>query len=225
MILNFSMFLKFLIGINQGQSLCRILQNLECSKVLIKGNVIEFGAEPESKKNFSSIAKKKNISKISFSDKFINKKGVIKADLNTKINLKKNHYETILLFNVLEHLFNINNAKKELTKILKKKGVLIGSTPFLYRFHGAPSDNFRFTKPFYEKFFQKDYKIIKIFNLGFGPFCSCYSLISDFTKKIPFLNLLLFTISYFLDLILSKLVKYNLKDVYPIGVFFILKKK
>ena len=59
MILNFSIFLKFLIGINQGQSLCRILQNLECSKILIKGNVIEFGAEPGSKKNFSSIAKKK----------------------------------------------------------------------------------------------------------------------------------------------------------------------
>lgn len=225
MILNLNNFLKFLIEINQGKSLCRILQNIECGKIFIRGNVLEFGAEPGSKKNFSSIAKKKNVLKISFSDKYISKKGVIKADLNTKINLKKNHYETVILFNVLEHLFNFNNAKKEIVKILKKKGVLIGSTPFLYRFHGAPSDNFRFTKAFYEKFFKKEFEIVRIFNLGFGPFCSSYSLIADFTKKIPFLNLLLFSASYFLDLILSKLVKYDLEDIYPIGVFFIVKKK
>ena len=214
-----------LSGIHQGKSLCRILQNLECKKIKIQGKIIEFGAEPGSKNNFSLIARRQKVLKFDYSDKYINKKGVIKADLNFKTTLKKNHYNTVLFFNVLEHLINIENAKEELKKILKKNGRLIGSTPFLYRYHGAPSDYYRFTKSFYEVFYKKNFKLIKIVNLGFGPLCLCYSIVSDFTKKIPFLNPILFLISYFLDLILSKLVKYNLEDVYPIAVFFDVKKK
>ena len=225
MTLNLSNFSNLLSGIYQGKSLCRILQNIECKKIKIRGIVIEFGAEPNSNKNFSSIAKWQKVSKVDFSDKHINKKGVIKADLNSVTRIKKNHYNTAMVFNVLEHLNNIENAKKELKKILKKRGNLVGSTPFLYRYHGAPSDYLRFTKSFYEIFFKKDFKIVKIANLGFGPFCLSYSFISDFTKKIPFLNLILFSITYFLDMILSKLIKYKLEDIYPIAVFFVLKKK
>ena len=55
----------------------------------------------------------------------------------------------------MEHLINPYNANKEIYKIMKRKGVLIGSTPFLYRFHAAPSDYLRFTKPFLTIFFKK----------------------------------------------------------------------
>ena len=48
--------LKVLI---QGKSLCRIFQDLEIKNILISGKVIEFGAEPNSNKNFSKLAKKK----------------------------------------------------------------------------------------------------------------------------------------------------------------------
>ena len=66
---------------------------------------------------------------------------------------------------------------------------------------------------------------IKIENVGFGPFCVCFSMISDFTRKIPFLNYFLFTFAFLLDYILSKFVSYDLKDIYPIAVFFNVKKK
>jgi len=223
--LSFKDFLETMKGIYDNKSLCRILQNIECKKVKIFGNLIEFGAEPLSKKNFSTLAKKNRAKKIHYSDKYIKKPGVINADLNKKTSLKKNYYNTVLLFNVMEHLTNIKNAKKEIKRILKKNGRLIGSTPFLYRFHGAPSDYLRFTKPFLIFFFQKEFKITNIKNLGFGPFCLCYSLISDFTKKIPLLNLFIFPITLLLDIILSLFVKYNLEDIYPIALFFNLKKK
>ena len=92
----------------------------------------------------------------------------------------------------MEHLLNIENAKKQLKKILKKNGNLIGSTPFLYRFHAAPSDYLRFTKPFLIEFFKKDFKIKSIKNLGFGPFCLCYSILSDLQKKYLLLILYFF---------------------------------
>ena len=49
----------FISGIIQGKSLCRIFQNLEIQNVILSGNIIEFGAEPNSTKNFSKLAKKK----------------------------------------------------------------------------------------------------------------------------------------------------------------------
>ena len=125
----------------------------------------------------------------------------------------------------MEHLTDPENAKIQIKKILKKGGFLIGSSPFLYRYHGAPSDYLRFTKPFYSQFFKKKFKLVNIENIGFGPFCVCYSLISDFTKKIPLINYFLFTLAYLLDYILSKLVNYELKDIYPIAVNFKVKKK
>ena len=52
-------FFQIMKGIGQNKSLCRILQNIECQKISISGNIIEFGAEPTSKNNFSSLAIKK----------------------------------------------------------------------------------------------------------------------------------------------------------------------
>ncbi len=219
-----STYFKILRGIYQKKSLCRILQNFEAEKITIAGKVIEFGAHPFSKNNFSNIAKKKRIKIIHYSDKNIKYKNVINVDLNKKINLKKNYYDTVIFFNVMEHLINPYNANKEIYKIMKRKGVLIGSTPFLYRFHAAPSDYLRFTKPFLTIFFKKNFRSIKIKNLGFGPFCLSYSFLSDFTKKIPFLNLLLFSIAYFFDFILNLLTKYDLKDIYPIAIYFKVNK-
>ena len=222
---NLDLFFKTLSGISQKKSLCRILQNYYSKKLNIYGNVIEFGAIPDSNKNFSYIMKKNLVKKIFYSDKHIKKKNVIRADLNKNISIKKNFFDTALLFNVLEHLTDPENAKNQITKILKRRGVLVGSSPFLYRFHAAPSDYLRFTKPFFIQLFKKNFRIIKIENIGFGPFCVCFSLISDFTKKIPLINYILFTFAFLLDFILSKLVKYELKDIYPIAVYFRVQKK
>lgn len=219
-----SIYFQIIKGIIQNKSLCRILQIIEFKKNFITGNVLEFGTTPESKNNFSKLANIKKIKKIEYCDKNIKHKKVINLDLNKKNNLRKNHYDTILFFNIMEHLSNFANSKLEIKKIMKKNSILIGSTPFLYRYHNAPSDYLRFTKPYLNHFFKKDYKILSIKNLGFGPFCLSYSFLSDFTKKIPLLNTILFTIAYILDFVLSFFVKYNLEDVYPIAIFFRLKK-
>ena len=64
--------------------------------------------------------KKKDKIKVDFSDKHLKHKDVLKVDLNKNINLKK-IIMMLYFFNVLEHLTEINNARDEIYKIMKKK--------------------------------------------------------------------------------------------------------
>ena len=63
-----NIFFETLLGISQNKSLCRILQNFYSKKITVHGNVIEFGATPNSNKNFIHIMKKKKIERIFYSD-------------------------------------------------------------------------------------------------------------------------------------------------------------
>ena len=76
-------FFFYMLCIFQGKSLCRILQNIEFQKYNLKGKIIEFGAEPNSKNNFSKNIKNKK--KVIFADKYIKHKDVVNVDLNKSI--------------------------------------------------------------------------------------------------------------------------------------------
>ena len=85
--------------------------------------------------------------------------------MEKKNNFKKK-FDNIIIFNVLEHIYNEKNALRELNKILKKNGKIYISTPFLYRYHEAPEDYKRYTITYFEKVLkEKKFKSIikKIF--------------------------------------------------------------
>jgi SAM-dependent methyltransferase len=206
----------------KSTSICRILQLWEIKNLSLSDKVIEFGASEIKKRNFYSYSKNFFEKNIVLSN--INSKNLLFIDLEKKIKFKTK-FQNVLLFNVLEHLKDYEIAIKGINKLLKKKGFFIGSTPFLYRVHGAPNDCFRFTKYILEKKILKDFKVIKTENLGYGPLTACYSIISDYTKYIPFLNNILLTLSIMIDHSIGIFVKTPLKDIYPIAIFFIAKKK
>ncbi len=204
-------------------SLLRIFQIIEIKKIIIKGKCLEFGAYENFRKNFLYVANKKKI-KIYLTNLTKSKK-IISSDLKKKLKFKSNFFDNILIFNVLEHLDKYDLAFKELGRILKKGGLLIGSTPFLYQVHGAPDDYFRFTKTFFEKKFSiNGYKIVVLKCLGQGPFLASFSLIYSYIKFIPILSHLVLIICSTLDFIIQIFVKTNLKEIYPVGIFFIVKK-
>ena len=72
--------------------------------------------------------------------------------------------------NVLEHLPDLSIVFEEINRILKKKGNLIGSTPFIYQVHGAPFDYHRFTKDFFypdkTNFSRNEIKFLSSFKHG-----------------------------------------------------------
>ena len=150
----FKNFLNIISLSFKGYSLLRSYQLNECKNIQLKGYSIEFGAHKDSKKNFNNFFK--GNSKFIFSNVYSKKdKNYIKLDLTKKLKLKKNTFDNIIIMNVLEHLPDLSIVFKEIERILKKNGNLVGSTPFIYQIHGAPFDYQRFTKDFFYKIFSK----------------------------------------------------------------------
>ena len=134
--------IKIFIYLLKKYSPLRLFQIIEANKVFIKGKSLEFGAYKNQSKNFSSYLKgEKNFQYTNL--KKDKKNNILGADLNQKLKFKSNYYQNLIIFNVLEHLINPTKSLKELNRILKKGGLLIGSTPFLYQVHGAPNDYLR----------------------------------------------------------------------------------
>lgn len=55
-------------------------------------------------------------------------------------------FDTVLLFEVLEHLAQPERSLAEIQRVLRPGGVLLASVPFLYPIHDAPHDFQRYTR-------------------------------------------------------------------------------
>ena len=219
----------FYIMINtfKKKSLNRILQEIYTKKKIVSGFVVEFGAESGSPKNFTNFIQFKDVLKITYCDKFPKYNETKEEDLEEKLSLLDNSQDNVIIFNVLEHVFDTRNAFLEINRCLKSNvGTIIGSTPFIHRVHGAPNDYSRYTKQYLEKILEKsNFKNIKVENLGFGVFTSAYAIIFDYLKFIPFLNNIILTLCLIIDKAISLFVKTKTENIYPIAVCFTAEKK
>jgi SAM-dependent methyltransferase len=225
--LNFKDYLYIMVNTFKKKSLNRILQEIYAKEKFVSGLVIEFGAEAGSSKNFTNFVKSKDIKKILYCDKFPKNNETIKEDLESNLKLESDSVDNIIIFNVLEHVFDNKNALMEMNRCLKKNsGNIIGSTPFIHRVHGAPDDYSRYTKQYFEKILDKtNFKNIKVQNLGFGTFTCAYAIIFDYLKLIPFLNNVILTFCLILDKFISLIVKTKTENIYPIAVCFTAEKR
>ena len=216
--------LNFIHYTSKNFSPCKIYQILEFKKLKIKNATIEFGTN-NYKESFFSLSNTK--SRDLYFSNIKNKKepNYIKINLEKK-NFIKKKFDNIIIFNVLEHIYDDRNALYELSKILKKNGKIYISTPFLYRYHEAPKDYKRYTVTYFEKLLlEKNFNIEKKEYLGEGPFMASYSMLFDYIKKIPFLAYPILIISFILDNIISFFHKTDIKKLYPICILIVAKKK
>tara|TARA_Y100000590_G_scaffold213372_1_gene241760 strand:- start:23875 stop:24522 length:648 start_codon:yes stop_codon:yes gene_type:complete len=206
-----------------NKSILRTLQIEEFKKERLIGKCIEFGANSKIDKNFLEV---KHLSyKSTFSNLSSENNNIIKINLEKKL-LHKKKYDNVVIFNVLEHLSDLKKALKNTNLLLKKNGKIIGSTPFLYRIHGAPKDYSRYTKDFIKiSLKQSNYKNIKVKELGTGPFLASFSLLRGIFKFIPLFYQLFLGLVILLDKILLFFMKTDPKNIYPVGYIFSAKKK
>jgi len=59
---------------------------------------------------------------------------------------ENNSFDTIVSFEVLEHVPNPFKVFSEISRILKPRGILILTTPQMWHLHEEPNDYYRFTK-------------------------------------------------------------------------------
>ena len=213
-------YIKLLFSNN---SILRILQKDEFKKYKLSGKCLEFGANHKIQRNF--LYKDSNEYNIFYSNIDNKNKSFIKINLIKKLVHKKK-YKNIIIFNVLEHLSEVNTALKNLNLLLDSKGKILGSTPFLYRIHGAPNDYNRFTKSYLQKILkEKKFTNIKINEIGLGPFLASFSLLRSFLKYLPIIYQILLTLVIIMDKILFYTMKTDPKKIYPIGYVFSAIKK
>lgn len=86
--------------------------------------------------------------------------------------------DTVILCNVLEHIYNYQHLAGEVRRILAPKGKLIGVVPFWVGYHPDPHDYFRYTHEALKKILeQAGFIDVKISSIGGGPVLANFNTI------------------------------------------------
>jgi len=210
----------------RGESLLRTFQNLDVAKfVKITGKTLDLGAN-KGTASYYSYLKKEQDSEFTFVDYYSNSKNILKFDLNKPFPIDTLSYNNILLFNVMDIIFNTKNLLSETYRILSKDGILYGSVPFLHKYYKDPVNYWRFTHEAIEILLNEaGFTKATIKTHGIGCFTAAIHQFSYLFSKIFILRPLLFILwigAIGLDKILSKYWKTNKQ--YYLGIFFVAKK-
>jgi SAM-dependent methyltransferase len=211
-----TLFLSYIKRLWRGQTLARMMLNDGFSTEELKGLVVDIGGGRSP--DYFDYFKKDNIKSVEIIDGSIS--GInFESD---KLPFKDNTFDTAILSNVLEHIYNYNFLVSEIFRILKKEGRLIGFVPFLVNYHKDPNDYFRYTNEALEKIFlNSGFSDIKIVGIGGGPFFVNFNNIVLSLPRI--LRVSIFPFYYLSDILF---LKFRPKSVarFPLGYMFIIKK-
>ena len=95
------------------------MQILEIRKLNLNGEILDVG----SKKSISNVTNHLNTKKkINYADKFSKDPNDLVMDLEEVSEFKDKTFKNVLLFNVLEHVFNFKNCLKNCHLTLDKNG-------------------------------------------------------------------------------------------------------
>lgn len=200
----------------KGQSLLRILMDLEFRNHTLRGRVVDVGGA-RTPDYFHYFKKEGNITVDPIDGTF------------NKIDFEKDalpftteSVNTVISANVLEHIYNYRFLVQEMHRILTKGGTLVGFVPFLMYYHPDPQDFFRYTQTSLRRIFEEaGFTNVTITIVGGGPFFVNFNM-TVFSIP-PICNALLFPMYYLLDKIFLWFRPAS-RDRYPLGYVFSGKK-
>lgn len=76
----------------------------------------------------------------------INRQPTLVADVCDLGCFRDETFDVVMMMEVLEHVRTPEAAIREVYRVLKKDGLLLLSTPFIFEIHDAPHDFYRFTR-------------------------------------------------------------------------------
>lgn len=150
-------------------------------------------------------------------------------DLNKNLNFSANqYYDTIILSDVLEHIFNPTNLINEMYRILKKEGIVIMNVPFYYWIHESPFDYYRYTHFALTKMFEESgFEIIETKSLG-GLIEIMADVAAKCLKYLPmghFLANFVQKMAMFIGKrIIGKKIRKHTEFLFPLGFGLVAKK-
>lgn len=186
--------LRLLWPITYIKSITRISTEIELKKIFLSRKnwkrVLDVGSKNSPYKKFINFEEYFRMDVVSET------KPDICCDLH-EIKCNDSSFNTIIATEVLEHLYNPQKALKEIYRILKKNGMLVLSTRFIYKYHPDPNDYYRFTRDSLE-YLLKDFSEIKVLPLGNRLHIFWQILVNDSLLKhfLNFLNPLIARINF-----------------------------
>ena len=188
-----------------NKSPIRIFHNYFLKNIEIGDKTIDLGCGYHS--SYLNFLKKNNVKMFFADQEKVIKDNYYIVDLEKNIDLPDNSFDTVILFNVLEHIKNYNNLLSEINRILKKGGKLELFVPFMHRYHEDPKDIFRPTHFYLDKMLSEAGFETKTQLIGVGPFAVISEILSKYFKfrilKCFFLIIFLF---------LDRLLRFFSKD-------------
>lgn len=127
---------------------------IEANNKYVKGNVLEIGSRRYSDHSFLDLrtlaASQPKLKSFLGTDLIDGDNVDVVTDLTLPFSrlgksFKAQMFNTVFCISVLEHIPDVFTACKNISQLIKPGGALFLSVPFVFRFHGYPSDYWRFT--------------------------------------------------------------------------------
>lgn len=151
------------------------------------------------------------------------------ADLNEHIPMPDMSVDTIILSDVLEHIFKPANLFSEMHRVLKPGGTILCNVPFFYWIHASPHDFHRYTRHALERYCQESgLRVLELRETG-----GAVDVLVDFLAKvcvpIPFVGEYLarfiqFAWLSFYGTSIWKLAYEKSKQKFPLGYYLIASR-
>jgi SAM-dependent methyltransferase len=131
-------------------------------------------------------------------------------------------YDTVLFLNVMEHIYNHQHICREVVRITKSGGKMIGFVPFLMWYHADHKDFFRYTHEALEQILDSSAaKNHTITMVGAGPFIAAAHMVLQSFPRL--LRIPIFLWYYSLDTLYRKLKRSQARP-YALGYLFTVHK-
>ncbi len=102
------------------------------------------------------------------------------SDLNEGLNFEDRSFDTVLLTDVLEHIYTPAKLINDIFRVLKPGGKVIIAVPFLYKIHEEPYDYHRYTEFSLRRMCQESgLRIIE-----FEPYGTYFDVLFDTVNKV-----------------------------------------
>lgn len=205
----------------QGKSLARALFNSELRAFKAEGRVLDVGGGKH--QDYLDIISIQNGASIETVDIVLKEKNGHIVDFEVDaLPFDNSVFDQVLVFNVLEHIYNYDFLVSQINRVIKDDGVVLGFVPFLVNYHPDPHDYFRYTKEALRMILSKNgFKDIFVNEVGRGPFAVNYNNIMLSLPK--FMRIMIFPIFYFADTVFI-FIRPKVQERYPLGYIFTAKK-
>jgi len=157
------------------KTIARALLNMKAEDLDLNGLILDLGAGGERQYSYYELLRFKEDSQVIAVDINQDRHPHVVADLERNLPFKDGSFNYILMFNLLEHMYNFGGLCSEAHRVLQRGGILYMFIPFVFPLHADPYDYFRYTGYALHRLLKDSgFNGIEVENLGFGPFTTAY---------------------------------------------------